>query len=71
MNHTENEAALLRVLLDYAPDAKAQEAMVKWFNDGQVFCADQAMPDALVRALAYALTDGLTHGTWPWMPSRV
>jgi len=69
MNSMENASTLLGIIMYHAPDGKAQGLMAKRYYEITM----QVMQDYesnqyfhLERTMASVLSDGLTHGNWPW-----
>lgn len=58
-----NGYALLGVLQAYAPNGPAQQLCTNMVHKAQ---ADGASDKEVEQMLANAISDGLTHGNWPW-----
>ena len=65
----QNASTLLGIIMQHAPDGRAQGLMAKKYYEitmqvMQDYEKDQYLQ--LERVMAGILSDGLSHGNWPW-----
>lgn len=60
--------AVLAILQDYAPTGKEQVEMATFLND--LVNDQRGYTHTVLRDLTWTLSDGLTHGDWPWTTRR-